>query len=837
MAHTQPMPDSEWSSTFKGSPPTALGRTIAKVVSLVESIPLTRDGEGVYVIPDRPRVVSIFGGRGTGKSTALYFSAQELRGSARNLVLPVTDPESFAPGDSLAGWVLAHVDRELTEADRRFVPDAQSGRTIEQLLEELRRAQAVRSGDYLSGLDRRGLSFDDFARDAVKIPAHGVRMAERVSRLVDAVATSRALPDLRLIVPVDDADLFPELLPSIVRDAQMLGSSARATVLFAADPKTLAQSLTIGFLGEHHRTAQTALAEGLISAQNVRELTGRRVTKHFPRSRRVDLPQLSPDQRLAFTPLGASTDTSVLEVLSDFEYGERKLGDLFVIRTVSGERLMTSPYAGALSDNARELRQLHEALTLIDASKPFAASAALALIMRHGLAGLEFDIPEGAAKAIDLQSSEDDARPVAIFDFSEVSFGKSLSRGVTIFARIGAPSERSGSSPDAPPRSSRVTIRSIDRHHARLPDEAHSIENTELKGEENGGGEDLSGLMPDQYGYLVHLAWEAAQGSRTTGLLEMGGYVSRPVLAGGPSWRDTVVGVNGVDWAYWVPPLWEEYSDYFTYQAGWGSFITALFSMDLSANSVTLLELALLIHLDLIATTHLHRAVPDWIGSLDAQAIGALIADGDRIRGELRDEVAERLELALGDARNGTSGRQRDFADWFMLEMPRAASPELTTEQMADWLIELWERHVIPEAREECADRVARIVSDHITSSLSDSDIELLSKIEDPARSDPGESRVERLQGLRAQFREKTARHQAELIKSMQQAEIPPDLISRLREHGATRDVLLTMVNSGLKPEFVTMVAETFPPTPEKSARSAEFDHEMKPGHLPGTAE
>src|ERR1700722_15535434 len=142
--------NSEWSSPFSGNPPESLAPLVERVGEFVRAISTPRPAEGSYSIPDRPRIISIFGSRGTGKSTLLRFAAIALSKHQDHLVLPIIDPEAFAPGDSLAGWVLAQFEREFQTSDRvhEVGPD---GRSLEQLLEDLRRAQAARGSAYFEG--------------------------------------------------------------------------------------------------------------------------------------------------------------------------------------------------------------------------------------------------------------------------------------------------------------------------------------------------------------------------------------------------------------------------------------------------------------------------------------------------------------------------------------------------------------------------------------------------------------------------------------------------------------------------------------------------------------
>lgn len=788
---------------------------VNEVVELVNSLPSsTVEAPGAFPIPDRPRVISIFGGRGTGKSTALYFAAHALRAETNFLVLPVIDPESFALGDSLGGWVLASLERALTTEDRVKETDSEQGQTLEQMLEDLRRAQAVRAAAYLPGLGNRGLNFDDFARDAVKIPSHGVRMAERFANLLDHLADARKAQDLRLIVPVDDADLFPELLPGIVGDAQMLGSSSRVTVMFAADPRTLAQAMQIAYIANHDGAGVAiALTHRLIEPQDVRELAGRKLIKYFPRSHRVRLPFMTLEQRVNFTPLGQDDSGTLLEIFDRLplkDGSERSLADLFIIRSESGDQVDVSPYVTALSGNARDMRQLHEAIGILDPSSPNAASRALALIMEHGLDGLESDLPAQALRAISLQPPKGQARPAVRFDFREIAFGKSLVSGLLIYGRR-VEEEDDGSDDEEPeaglPLSRTVAIRPLDRDYSVIETEFDPENGGKLPDADEGAREHE---LPPQFTYLSLLAWEATQGGPENSLFEGRGYFSRFPLAGGQNWEGFVVGESqNESWLYWVVPQWEEYSDYFTYRTGWDHiFAVTKNGLDhYPINNPNLLRIVLLAHLDLVATVQLQRAIPNWIAELTEAGLRELADDWDDRCEAMKNDVAQRLDQARREAEEGDTDRSRGFLTWFMREMPLAATPLLTTADMSEWLIGVWEESAPPRAHRECSARIARMAREHITSYMADGDVALLDMIEPEA----GSASVESLKNLLAEVNESMVQREIEATKLLEGQAIEPQLIAELKERGATRETMIALVRAGVGPDQLPIIGEAFP--------------------------
>jgi hypothetical protein len=816
----------EWSSPYEGDPPPDIKASVDEVVHFVNRISTSPTSAGAYPIPDRPRVVSILGGRGTGKSTLLQFAVRALAKEPNTVVLPVVDPEAFAPGDSLAGWVLAHLERQLRDRDRAY-RTTNEDRSVEQLLEDLRRSQAVRTGPYLPGLQGRGLSFDDFARDAVKIPAHGVRMAEQLAELLNALAAARGHEDLRLVIPVDDADLFPELLPQIVQDAQTLGASPRVVVVFAADRRTLANALQIGYLASHGAGATAALTHGLLEPRSVREAVERKLVKHFPRSLRVELPVLTAEQRLAFVPLGLGTERTLQDLLGRFRLEDgtgRTLADLFTIRTASGAVLAASQYALALSDNVRDIRQLYEALSVIDPDVPAGASDALATVVRHGLDAVEAELPNAVKDVVRIRMAE---KPEVRFDFTTIGNGKSVLGGARVYRRpdVGniaadlaaaagdvADSTLDGQSDlDEAPMVAAVYIHRLSGHYSVY--QSHRSQDDAGAGTEGPEGQETSTeQLPEQFTYLMLLAWEAAQGDENVAILRLEGFASQLALPGGRNWTNTVSGwAADEDWGYWLVPAWDEISKYFIYQDGWNRLVEAILVLGRVQQTVGVLELMLLAHLDLVAGAHVDHVIPDWIVDLHSNIAEILQPSSwPAHRARLQEEVLSNLKRAFEQVSKGQHFSDSDYIRWFSELAPLSASRLLTSRSMSAWFIDHWMDLVPARARQEAAVLLSEYARGHITTQLADGDIELLERVEPPADGHEP-SRAATLESVRTQYRARREQRRSELASQLERTGVPEDLIQQLASVGATDDILLRLIQSGQRPEALTAIADAFP--------------------------
>ncbi len=800
---------SEWSSPFTGDPPESLESQVAQIGALVRALPTPRPPAESYPIPDRPRIVSVFGGRGTGKSTLLHFAAHRLAQHRDHLVLPVIDPEAFAPGDTLIGWALAELERIFTDADlaEDVEPD---GRALGQLFEDLRRAEAARGSAYLEGLEQRGLSFEDFARDAVKLPMHGVRAASRVELLLDGLAAARQTPDLRIVIPVDDADLFPELLPSIVSDAQLLSSSPRVVLLFAADRETLAQALQLAFLAQHRDAASTALEHHLLDASAVRAIVARRLVKHFPRSLRIDLSSLTLAQRLSFRPITAADQPSLVEVLPRFGIPydpDRTLADLFVVRDTAGRVLGPSQNALGLSDNARDIRQLHEAIASIDPAQKEAASRAMWTILQHGLDGLRPELPGLVHDAVVIEDVNG-SRKIR-FDFSNIAMGKSTASGATIFARPQAatPTE------EDPLLVRLVSLRRLHAHYAEA-----AVDGGAAEGPDSSGDPDAARhrqRLPTQFAYLALLAWEVTQ--RVDGehsLIDLDGHIRRVAVPSGLNSSNLSVGPqDAIDWAYWLYPDWEQGSDVFACSWGWDRLITAVAGPGNAPSTYELLELSLLVHLALVLSVQRHRAVPTWVAHLEHEEVVSYLAGGrwEERRAALQGELEEMLTLTFSEARARETPRDADFLHWVSTFMPLMASPLLTTARMSRWILDLWRKLVPSTARSGAIELVARYARDHMGGDLADGDIALLAALdaEDPAVA----AHVQSLREVRAGLQRQQTLRQQGILAELKAARRDPNAIEALLRLGATTDVLQNLLFAGVPPNALPGIAEAFPAT------------------------
>lgn len=781
------LPSGEWSLPYSGEAPAALAQEIERTFRLTRGLAPRANGAEMAV-PDRPRVVTILGDRGMGKSTVLRFALRMLRTEPSCVVLPVIDPESFAIGDSLAGWVLAQLEQEI-EAEAGV---AWREKHLGVHLQELARNLAVRGSAFLPGLEQRGLTFEDFGRDAVKLPRRGVHIGSDWASLLDGIAEARGERFMQLVLAVDDADLAPDLLPSIVRDAQLLGASPRTALIFAAHRSTLRRSLEIGLLTSYGSAGATALEQGLLTAAELRDTVDRRFVKSFPRSLRVELEALEFDERLRFTPLGeAQPIIDVLRRFSMTDVGYASLADIFEIRSESGAVLGPSGYSGVLSENARDLRQLHEALTEIDPDSGEAAAArALTMILRHGLEASRGQLPSERPQLLQFGVNEHGLSTVS-FDLRDINFGTTTGHGHVIY------------------REDRDEDRAL---HARIILARVFIEFYAY--DAMGADRELTraNKLPDQIACLLYLAWESAQDRQDGALLPLARLNRGVVAPGGATWaRQVTDGRDETKWTYWTVPDWETFSDYFVFHWGWEKLHTVLAKVE--PEGFALVEFLVLCHLQLVIATQSNRRVPDAIAEISAAKIVEVTRSDEweaqraRMVRELLAATAELLERS----RERASNRDLEFVVWFEGLFPLLSSRLFCSEALADELRSFWKENVEPEYTDYARRSIADQAAQHLHSDVSIADIELLRSLGEDARATS-------LEGLRAQLQETDENDRATLLQLLEQHNVSARIVSSLREMGATRDVLLGLTAVNVRPEVIADIARLFPPQDAASA-------------------
>jgi hypothetical protein len=316
--------------------------------------------------PNRYRVLTISGTRGAGKTTLLDVFARSLSERRDTIVLAPLQPEMFSPVDTVFSVVLARL-RALIGRDCEPgtlaetvvpVPDLEATYNLAQALDSLLRSSSFRH-DRSTLLEQNAPSLNQYSSDFVAQALAG----EEFTNLWDATLRTCAEtlgggPDTpsTILIPIDDPDLAPEFLSSILRDIRIVAKTPHAMVCVCLDLTETRNVLSAEYVRSLGMDLRPEGAYAIVEAQ---------LSKALPAPLRVNLPTLSQAQRLSFVPLGYPRPP-LEDLLSQLEVpvagGSFCVGDLFWLPDASGRRGKPSPYADCLPAVPRDLEQLHHAL-------------------------------------------------------------------------------------------------------------------------------------------------------------------------------------------------------------------------------------------------------------------------------------------------------------------------------------------------------------------------------------------------------------------------------------------------------------------------------------------
>ncbi len=322
------------------------------------------------VLRDR-NVISILGGRGSGKTTVLLMVLQALKSqSPRTIVLRPIYPESFLVGDDPIGWIstalLDPVQKAVEELRNRKRPndadqlreayDQFSHRVTTYLLARRERGfdssadTMVRKGDLLAAAGESGSSL------MRKLEALLVLLFEFGRNVSSAKRVDSSLAPA-LVVSFDDVDLYPDRVTRILQVLPSLSLLPQTIVIIAADPSLIKAQLS--------RDCSAFMTEDL--AQTGRQLAEDQFMKRMPWDLRFELRNLTTAERWTFRPLVQRE--SIVDVLRQIRlrrtgYGPQTLADFFDLSWNYGDSgkdrdLRPTLYTRILPPDPRSLVNLH----------------------------------------------------------------------------------------------------------------------------------------------------------------------------------------------------------------------------------------------------------------------------------------------------------------------------------------------------------------------------------------------------------------------------------------------------------------------------------------------
>jgi hypothetical protein len=764
-------------------------------------------------ILENDATVSILGERGSGKTTLLYFACARLLDAANDVVLPVIRPEHFARGDSLTGWVLAALERILVSDHSKALrsrfqetdlDEALPDSSLADALTRLRHREALVQGGYREALRRQPLSPYEFGRDAASVTSQGATFVELWRSFMDQVlpmiTPSTTRPPL-LVIPIDDADLRPSLLPLVFDEIRRLAAHPSVTVIMCASETTAQNALMSQYLlgGEGETRMAELIQLNMAPSGGALEVAARQLAKAMPEHLRVYLRPLSLRERLQFRPIDRSR--SLIDVLKSIPGAPLvkidTLGDYFAAPVSGRDRhsrhAIPLGYTNCFSASPRALDQLYRLLEAHASSDEIAerrfASAARAIV-EHGLRSAAPLVPPEYRDPVRIY---DDEGVVWIEpDFRDIDFGKQLGRGVRLVRRL--PTGKSVT----------IALRSVTGLYAAPPEPLPSLDSdiadraTRSRAMRSGSDHRLHREFPDTYSHALMLAEELVGSGPIFNRPGRYGDVTTP---GAARWDDvcglTVDGMS-TDNAFWVIPDWDDHLDYFLYIATWNELVTSVLHLVRQSpdNNEPYVEALFLMHVEAIWSITLRRRIPASL----SRAVAALSTDD----GEEVGAFANRLRIPLGRRLREAyaAGRapdatvlEKDFVYWFSVLLPWAfdeiSLPKATVDFCAALRHSILERHGdLASGNSRAAVRLARRIRERISEPWIASTIDVLAGL-DPDLAD--EIRAE-WTGARAEANDALR----DFIDRLESAGVPEDIIERLRMQGLAEDVIRDLVPLGV---------------------------------------
>jgi hypothetical protein len=747
----------------------------SRLDELRDTLSSKREVDATLLIPTQaPGVLSILGEQGIGKSTTLKYVCDKIASDETRLMTPVVSPERFADGDTLFGWVLT----ALTDLLPKRIPEAGSeeivsgGRTLTlpQLADLIRRQEALARGTYQDASAMVSASPDEWAEGTSAVTTAGLHLVRGWVDLLNGLADHVS----QVVIPVDDTDQVPSLLPNVLRDLRWLTIHPLVAVVLCANEEMLLQTLTRGpELRSIEKSSRTRLALGSL-------------TKALPQHLRLNVPPVSLIERSAFLPPG-ETETLV-EILKSFPFeepppiGPATLGDFFELHI--GNSVNPSPYVEILPETPRQLDQLWRELRGIalepdDDKSSKTAKAGHCLITRAITRASERtpDLPQNTLRFFTVEPQGLSVE----FDFSQVSAGLTVGAGSSLINTD----------------TTLVTMRRVDGFHMRqrpVDKDSESARQSDFPTtytNANFLALDLSD--PEDLGVSPFYLW---------------GYVYKLSDPGGPQWRgniDVRFHRKLTDNLFAPVPTWESRFDYYLYASAWNGICSLIQDLECKA-STALLEWILLRHVLIVCEIQANRAISPALVESAAEELRSLDENWSSKPG-LERFATMCDELYKGNKASST--REGDFAWWIEVYLAWTADDILGVPEFGSELLAIRKRLIKDRDNEEQADRDCgrqlRIrIEENLSAEWITSTIALLDKINPDF--------AQAMAGLHEVAREERDTEIEAFAAALERRGVPRELVGQMFLTGMTSEVARQLQAVGLPSAAIEALASRFGP-------------------------
>ncbi|WP_445152408.1 hypothetical protein [Baekduia sp. Peel2402] len=605
-------------------------------------------------------VLTIAGGRGTGKTTLLHLLASAVSPRRDLFVLPPLEPEMFGPADTILGSTLARLQSQLLKDNPSIMHEATvkvrslpEPLNVAQALDRLLRHSAfVRDGQGPGAVSPASLEqySSDFARHALAGEGFTELWDATIAAIGRALSTGEGQAPA-ILVPVDDPDLSPGQLTRILQDIRLLATTPHVVVCVCLD------------LIEAHRALAASYAQALRvrpDSMGTASVVEAQLAKALPQRFRVSLTELTQRQRLAFTPLEAGRPP-LAAILNKIEVptanSQFSLGSLFWLHSDADDD-MPSPYAKCLPGTARTLESLYFALAAQAEERNWEKAVRLILesAIEYGLQATP--IPGYTARTLlSVEEPQDDRdRPILNLDFGPLRYARSTQDQRVL--RI---------DPERTDRS--IEIGSLGRN-------TYAIATGDSQNETQSAVDPalaLGMVLAREFSHHADVYREELAGGE-------------PVAGGGPSFFLNVrVGAFRGDRWFLLLPRWKSFYDYFAFDAIWRQSLT-------NADAVSM-------GLDIDPPELLHALVLSFlrtVGEVQMARTGTPLTrdEAERtMRPAAREHIAQiwaEVRTCLHDAAcsDASAEARSAFLEWTSTFLPMACHPWILPQWLIDEILE-----------------------------------------------------------------------------------------------------------------------------------------------------
>lgn len=351
----------------------------------------TPSGEGMEVpFEDSVSpVISIVGGRGTGKTTVLHWVLRRLEDepvkNGYNIVLPHVNVEYLSNIDNAVGWILSSFRdkvNELEERSRKRGPADPEEKTLQEKYDRLLH-KAYAYSPLLGEVLKRKEEFDDLSFEIGSIlKDHRVLRYELNDFLDHFLASSQvALGALRtlVLIGIDDADICPEMVEKVLKAIRFLGCDPRVAFILCWDHDTMQTALMVNTLSSL-KIEDPNLLPQIVSGiryhskeSPLQSLVVEKMNKLLPVRFRCYLKGCPTRDRTTFRPNIGEKETLIdllrkVKLITDDgeETKPQSLGDFFDLSWAFEKRAFredySSPYVSCLLSRPRHLLALYALL-------------------------------------------------------------------------------------------------------------------------------------------------------------------------------------------------------------------------------------------------------------------------------------------------------------------------------------------------------------------------------------------------------------------------------------------------------------------------------------------